>query len=200
MRMPKTLGLSLALLVASSAAMAKQTQSSHHPTAPSFKAKSATPAKTRSAKKPSAAKRVAGKRQNAVQRSRGTTWHTPSPPAADQYIGPVRIAGQGQVGRAAWYGTKHVGRPTASGEPLDTVNATAAHRSLPLHSLARVTNLDNGRSVVVRINDRGPFSRSLLIDMSPRAAAVLDMINDGIVNVVVEPVASVGAVGDSTVR
>ena len=200
MRMPKTLGLSLALLVASSGAMAKQTQSSHHPTAPSFKSKSAAPAKTRSAKKPPAAKRTTGKRHYAVQRSRDTASHTPSPPAADQYIGPLRIAGQGQVGRAAWYGTKHVGRPTASGEPLDTVNATAAHRSLPLHSLARVTNLHNGRSVVVRINDRGPVSRSLVIDMSPRAAAAIDMINAGIVNVVVEPVAPVGAVGDTAAR
>ena len=69
-----------------------------------------------------------------------------------------------QVGRAAWYGNQHVGRLTASGERLDTVHATAAHRSLPLHSLVRVTNLQNGRSVVVRINDRGPVSRSLLIE------------------------------------
>jgi rare lipoprotein A len=200
MRMPKTLGLSLALLVASSAAMAKQNQSSHHPTASSFKAKSAVPAKTRSAKKPSAAKRTAGKRQNMVQRSRSTAWRTASLPAADQYIGPLHVAGQGQVGRAAWYGNQHVGRLTSSGEPLDTVNATAAHRSLPLHSLARVTNLDNGRSVVVRINDRGPVSRSLVIDMSPRAAAAIDMINAGIVNVVVEPVAPAGAVGDTAAR
>lgn len=200
MRMPKTLGLSLALLIASSAAMAKQNPSSDHPTAPSLKTKSPPPAKLRSAKKPPAAKRSAAKRQNTPHRPRDTAWRTASPMAADHAFGPLRVTGQGQVGRAAWYGNRHVGRPTASGEPLDTVTATAAHRSLPLHSLARVTNLDNGRSVVVRINDRGPFSRSLLIDMSPRAAAVLDMINDGIVNVMVEPVAAVGAVGDSAAR
>jgi rare lipoprotein A len=200
MRMPKTLGLSLALLVMSSAAMAKQNPPAHHQTAPSFKVKSVPSAKARSAKKPSAAKRASAKRKKAVQRSRGTVRRTVSLPAADQYIGPLRVTGQGQAGRAAWYGTKHVGRRTASGEPLDTVNATAAHRSLPLHSLVRVTNLENGRSVVVRINDRGPFSPSLLIDMSPRAAAAIDMINAGIVDVVVEPVASAGGIGDSAAR
>ena len=112
----------------------------------------------------------------------------------------MRSTGQRQVGRAAWYGNQHVGRLTSSGEPLDTVHPTAAHRSLPLHSLARVTNLQNGRSVVVRINDRGPVSRSLLIDMSPRAAAAIDMINAGIAEVSVEPVSSAGVVGGSSAR
>jgi rare lipoprotein A len=197
MRMPKTLGLSLALLIASSAAMAKQNHATQQNAAPSVKAKSAAPAKARSAKKPSAAKRATAKRGKAVQRSRGTVRRAASSPAADQYIGPLRSTGQSQVGRAAWYGNQHIGRPTASGEPLDTVNATAAHRTLPLHSLVRVTNLDNGRSVVVRINDRGPFKRSVMIDMSPRAAATLDMIQAGIVNVMIEPMASAGGVGGS---
>ncbi|MGD9615554.1 MAG: septal ring lytic transglycosylase RlpA family protein [Alphaproteobacteria bacterium] len=200
MRMPKTLGLSLALLVMSSTAMAKQNHSAQNHTAPSFKEKAAPPVKTRNAKKSSAAKRAAAKRKKAVQRSRAAARSTAPLPAADQYIGPLRAAGGSQVGRAAWYGTRHVGRLTASGEPLDTVNATAAHRSLPLHSLVRVTNLENGRSVVVRINDRGPVSRSLLIDMSPRAAAAIDMINDGIVEVMVEPVTSAGGVGASAAR
>jgi rare lipoprotein A (peptidoglycan hydrolase) len=108
--MPKTLGLSLALLVMSSAAMAKQNLSTYHQTAPSVKVKSVSPAKARSAKKPSAAKRASAKRKKAVQRSRGTVRRTVSLPAADQYIGPLRVTGQGQAGRAAWYGTKHVGR------------------------------------------------------------------------------------------
>jgi rare lipoprotein A len=80
-----------------------------------------------------------------------------------------------------------VGRPTASGEILDTVTATAAHRSLPLASFAKVTNLDNGRSVVVKINDRGPFTRGRILDLSPCAADVLDMKRAGVVAVVVEP-------------
>ena len=78
---------------------------------------------------------------------------------------------------------------TASGDRLDAVRATAAHRSLPLHSLVRVTNLKNGRSVIAKINDRGPVSRSLLIDLSPRCAEEIDMKRSGIVTVAIEPVA-----------
>jgi peptidoglycan lytic transglycosylase len=95
---------------------------------------------------------------------------------------------KGQFGKATWY--NHVGRPTASGEMLDTVSATAAHRSLPLASFAKVTNLDNGRSVVVRINDRGPFAHGRILDLSPRAADMLDMKQAGVVAVVVEPLAN----------
>jgi rare lipoprotein A len=80
-----------------------------------------------------------------------------------------------------------VGGRTASGEILDTVTATAAHRSLPLASYAKVTNLDNSRSVVVKINDRGPYTRGRIIDLSPRAADSLDMKRAGVVPVVVEP-------------
>ena len=134
-----------------------------------------------------------------VQRSRSVVYYSGSSlPPPDRYVGALRVSGGGQVGRAAWYGNRHVGRLTATGEPLDTMNATAAHRSLPLNSLVRVTNLRNGRAVVVRINDRGPVSRSLLIDMSPHAAAAIDMINEGIAEVMVEPVASAGGIGASS--
>ena len=98
---------------------------------------------------------------------------------------PVRTVGRSQFGKAVWY--DHVGRPTASGEILDTVTATAAHRTLPLASFAKVTNLDNGRSVVVKINDRGPYARGRILDLSPRAADLLDMKGAGVVAVVVEP-------------
>ena len=147
-------------------------------------------------------RREAGQHQarEVVERSRGTVQRVASLPAADQYIGPLNVAGRSQVGRAAWYGNHHVGRLTSSGERLDTVHPTAAHRSLPLHSLVRVTNFNNGRSVVVRINDRGPVSPSLLIDMSPSAAAAIDMINQGIARVMIEPVASSGGVGSSLPR
>jgi rare lipoprotein A len=80
-----------------------------------------------------------------------------------------------------------VGKKTASGEVLDTVTATAAHRSLPLASYARVTNVDNSRSVIVKINDRGPYTRGPIIDLSPCAAEVLDMKRAGVVAVVIEP-------------
>jgi rare lipoprotein A len=90
-----------------------------------------------------------------------------------------------QFGRAAWYDL--VGKETASGEILDTVTATAAHRSLPLDSFAKVTDLDNGRSVIVKINDRGPYTRGRIIDLSPRAADVLHMKAVGVGSVVIEP-------------
>ena len=97
-----------------------------------------------------------------------------------------RTTGTTLFGKAAWY--NFVGRQTASGEILDTVTATAAHRSLPLASYAKVTNLDNGHSVVVKINDRGPYTRGRILDLSPRAADALDMKRVGVAAVVVEPV------------
>ena len=97
----------------------------------------------------------------------------------------LRTTGMSLFGKAAWYNL--VGRQTANGEILDTVTATAAHRSLPLASCAKVTDLDNGRSVVVKINDRGPYTRGRILDLSPRAADALDMRRVGVVAVVVEP-------------
>jgi rare lipoprotein A len=83
-----------------------------------------------------------------------------------------------------------VGNRTASGDILDTVSATAAHRSLPLASFAKVTNLDNGLSVIVKINDRGPYTRGRILDLSPRAADALDMKRAGVAAVILEPLAS----------
>ena len=103
----------------------------------------------------------------------------------DPCCGPMRAAGSSQFGKAAWYDL--VGKQTASGEILDTVAPTAAHRTLPLASYAKVTNLDSGRSVIVKINDRGPYTRGRIIDLSPRAADALDMKRAGVAAVVVEP-------------
>ena len=82
-------------------------------------------------------------------------------------------------GVASWYGPTFHGGSTSSGEQYDMYAMTAAHKTLPLPCYARVTNLRNGRSVVVRINDRGPFVANRLIDLSYSAAAKLDMIRDG---------------------
>jgi rare lipoprotein A len=90
-----------------------------------------------------------------------------------------------QFGKAAWY--NFVGKKTANGEILDTLSPTAAHRSLPLASYAKVTNLDNNNSVIVKINDRGPYTRGRIIDLSPCAADALDMKRAGVVAVVIEP-------------
>ena len=98
-----------------------------------------------------------------------------------------RTTGTTLFGKAAWY--NFVGKQTASGEILDTVTATAAHRSLPLASYAKVTNLGNGHSVVVKINDRGRYTRGRILDLSPRAADT-DMKRAGVAAVAVEPVAT----------
>ena len=115
----------------------------------------------------------------------------------DQYIAPAtrqssnfHVVGRREVGRASWYGNWHVGRLTATGERLDTAHPTAAHRTLPMHTVVKVTNLKNGRSVVVTINDRGPVSRRLSIDLSPRAAEELAMRHDGVVPVTIEQAAA----------
>ena len=105
--------------------------------------------------------------------------------APDPCCRSVHVVSGHQFGKASWY--ERVGSPTASGESLDTYTATAAHRSLPLASYAKVTNLDNRRSVIVKINDRGPYIRGRIIDLSPRAADVLKMKRAGVVAVVVEP-------------
>jgi rare lipoprotein A (peptidoglycan hydrolase) len=108
------------------------------------------------------------------------------PDASDLCCSQTQATANSQFGKAAWYDL--VGRETASGEFLDTVTATAANRSLPLGSFAKVTDLDNGRSVIVKINDRGPFTRGRIIDLSPRAAEVLHMKVAGVADVVIQPV------------
>ena len=89
-------------------------------------------------------------------------------------------------GIASWYGGRHVGRPTASGEIHSPHLRTAAHRDLPLGTFVRVTNLKNGRNCVVKVNDRGPYVAGRIIDLSERAARDLAMLNDGLATVRVE--------------
>ena len=80
-----------------------------------------------------------------------------------------------EVGMASWYGDAFNGRPTSSGERFDMHQLTAAHKTLPLPGLVEVTNLENGRRLVVRVNDRGPFVDSRIIDLSREAAQELGM-------------------------
>jgi rare lipoprotein A len=92
-----------------------------------------------------------------------------------------------QHGLATWYGSEQHGGPTASGEKFNKHAMTAAHRTLPMGTQVRVTNKKNGRQVVVRINDRGPFGNaSRIIDVSEAAARILGMIDAGVVPCVVE--------------
>lgn len=93
-----------------------------------------------------------------------------------------------QTGNASWYGKKFHGRKTANGETYDMYAMTAAHPTLPLPSYAKVTRAKSGQSVIVRINDRGPFHRSRIIDLSYVAAAKLDLIGPGSDTVIVEAI------------
>ena len=90
------------------------------------------------------------------------------------------------VGVASWYGADFHGRRTANGETFDMNSFSAAHPSLPLPSNVRITNLDNQRSVVVRVNDRGPFVGGRVIDVSAKTAKVLGFYDDGLSKVKVE--------------
>ena len=96
--------------------------------------------------------------------------------------------GYKESGRASWYGTKFHGRRTSSGEPYDMYQMTAAHKTLPLPTYVRVTRKSNGRSVIVRVNDRGPFHTGRIIDLSYAAASRLDLLQAGSAEVTVEVV------------
>jgi rare lipoprotein A len=95
-------------------------------------------------------------------------------------------------GVASWYGPDFHGERTSTGEAYDMYSMTAAHRTLPLPAYARVTNLKNGRSVVVRVNDRGPFKSNRIVDRSYAAALKLDMVRDGTTLVEVEALTAEG--------
>ena len=94
--------------------------------------------------------------------------------------------GYDETGTASYYGAKHHGKRTASGEPFDQHALTAAHRELPFGTRVKVTNLNNAKTVVVRINDRGPHTRGRLIDLSRAAADQLGMLQSGTARVRVQ--------------
>src|SRR6185369_25274 len=99
---------------------------------------------------------------------------------------PEEDNGYRAEGLASWYGDDFHGRLTANGEVFDMASLTAAHPTLPLPSYARVTNLGNGKSVIVRVNDRGPYHGNRLIDVSNRAAELLEFKGNGVARVRVE--------------
>jgi len=121
---------------------------------------------------------------------------------------PYRVAGRwytpeddpnySAVGTASWYGSAFHGRLTANGEVFDMNGITGAHPTLPLPSYVRVTNLQNGRSVVVRLNDRGPYTHNRLIDLSGRAADLLDFRRAGTAQVQVDYLGRAPLEGDDT--
>ncbi len=109
--------------------------------------------------------------------------HAPSSlPDANQALAPQSV----QTGVASWYGPGFEGRQTANGEVFDSSLLTAAHRTMRLPSRARVTRLDTGKSIIVRVNDRGPYIDGRLIDLSHAAAQALGFEDDGLAEVRVE--------------
>ncbi len=110
--------------------------------------------------------------------------------AGKRYVVLASAAGHVERGVASWYGPTFHGRRTATGEIYDMNAMTGAHPTLPLPTWVRVTNLQNGRSVVVRLNDRGPFSSNRIIDLSRAAAEQLDMIRAGTAMVEVRSLAA----------
>src|ERR1700689_3267405 len=94
--------------------------------------------------------------------------------------------GSSEIGLASWYGPPYHGRPAANGEIYDMEKLTAAYRTLPFGTVVRVTNLDNAKSVDVRITDRGPFVAGRIIDLSHAAAEVIEMIGPGVAQVRVD--------------
>lgn len=103
---------------------------------------------------------------------------------------PAVDYGYSETGIASWYGSDFHGRPTANGEIYDMNRVTAAHRTLPMPSMLQVTNLENGRSISVRVNDRGPFKRGRIIDLSRRGAQLLGFERNGTAKVRVEILAA----------
>jgi len=181
MLMRRTIGISIAFLVISSGAMA----ASHD------KATSNRPnhMSEQTAKTHAVSINPCGTRTRSVRHGAATRHRQVAARLAahhDDQSAPPQLLGGREIGTAAWY--NHVGSATSSGERLDTVTPTAAHRTLPLSSYAKVTHLDSGRSVIVKINDRGPWTRRFIIDLSPRAADQLNMRRAGVAAVVVEPV------------
>jgi len=107
-------------------------------------------------------------------------------PPANRTHGDAGRGGATFRGVASWYGPRHQGQRTASGERFDMHRLTAAHRTLRLGGLVRVTNLDNGRAVVVRITDRGPYVPGRVIDVSYGAARALGIVGAGLARVQVD--------------
>jgi rare lipoprotein A len=101
-------------------------------------------------------------------------------------VTPLSLMAGAEEGAASYYADSLDGNPTASGEPYDKDGLTAAHRTLPFDAMVRVTNLDNDKTVVVRINDRGPHSKSRIIDVSGAAAKQLGLIDSGTAKVRLE--------------
>lgn len=120
--------------------------------------------------------------------------------AGRRYVPFEKRTGHSETGLASWYGEAFHGRKTANGEVFDRGSISAAHRTMPLPSYARVTNMSNGRSIIVRVNDRGPFHANRVIDLSQRTADALDFRRYGVARVRVDYVGAASTSGSDDRR
>lgn len=104
-------------------------------------------------------------------------------PSSTQSTSPYDLPDEEMTGLASWYGHPYHGRRTSSGEIFNMHSMTAAHRTLPYDTMVRVNNLENGKQVQVRINDRGPFVKDRIIDLSYAAAETIDLVGPGVARV-----------------
>ena len=125
--------------------------------------------------------------QRSIFSAKGSTYKVGKPyKIRGQWYYPKEDYDYKEVGVASWYGEDFHAKYTANGEVYNMNTLTAAHRTLPLPSIVRVTNLENGRSLVLRVNDRGPFAKNRIIDISKRGAQLLGFQNKGVTKVRVE--------------
>ena len=115
-------------------------------------------------------------------------WQRPYSVNGERYVPLLRAEGYREEGLASWYGAEEHGGPTSNGETFDMHRPTAAHKTLPLGCSIKVTNKLNGRTTIVRVNDRGPFVPGRIVDLSFRGAQELDMVGRGVTPVVLEVV------------
>lgn len=117
-------------------------------------------------------------------------WQRPYSVDGERYVPLLHADGYREEGLASWYGAEEHGGPTSNGETFDMNRPTAAHKTLPLGCFIKVTNKLNGKSTVVRVNDRGPFVAGRIVDLSYRGAQDLDMVGRGVTPVSLEVVSS----------
>src|SRR5439155_1658362 len=129
------------------------------------------------------------RRPDSLTRASAAAVVVPTWPGVPTVPSAPSLLGAQWTGTASWYGVPHHGRPTASGETFDKARLTAAHRTLPFGTRVAVTNLDNGRTVEVRVNDRGPFVAGRLLDLSESAARAIGGIGAGLIHVRIRVVA-----------
>jgi rare lipoprotein A len=135
---------------------------------------------------PIALRTAATSTRSAIQEQLATPYAGPPYQVNGRWYVPAHEPNYNEVGIASWYGPTFQGKDSASGEVFDENEMTAAHPTLPIPSMVRVTNLENGRTVIVRVNDRGPFVDDRIIDLSKAAGAALEMHAKGTAKVRVE--------------